>query len=369
MPAGVAAAVVVAVAVGVSAAPDTRATLDSARAAPSSEVVFAELSSAVGVAIVERGAESRLLVTHGRRWRDVTPPGVRGKLRHATFADAEHGWAVAYDCVGEGVRVHRTRDGGRSWHRSGAVTFVGCSAGSRAEAGFLDARRGWLVRIDLAGGFAELHRTTDGGGTWSRARELPYPAEVAFRTSEEGWLGRSEFRHRNVQRLLATDDGGRTWKPRTLALPPRYGADVPLYDLPAFFGPRAVLPVTLGTGRRAAVAFYVTADGGATWRLRAVRRTGGLPRSRAGFAVYAPTSIVSPSVWWLVGRRAVVRTRDGGRTWTRTPHSLPAGRSVRVTAATAQRAWATVCCPGETLKLYSTSNGGQSWFELEPRGT
>jgi photosystem II stability/assembly factor-like uncharacterized protein len=325
-----------------------------------------------GYAVVSHDYGGRVYLTRdGRSWRDATPPGLEGVVEDTVFLDERRGWVVSSDCVGSaGVAVHRTGDGGRTWSSSRRVTFIGCHAGARAKLEVLDGRRAWLADGDPAAPYAELWRTLDGGATWSRVsgrQRFPYLGLVRFLDGRHGWLGRNEFVHR--QRPYETRDAGRTWRPRSLALPKAWRAADALYDVPTFFGTRGVLPVTLVARGRAAVAFYATADAGGRWSLAAVRAL----RFRRGpadnpVARYVPTSVSSPDVWWIVGGRlgrVVEHTRDGGRSWTtHVARSLPASRSSAVSATSERVAWLTAYSVRGGSALFATADGGRSWRRL-----
>jgi photosystem II stability/assembly factor-like uncharacterized protein len=337
--------------------------------APARELGVARLESrSLGLATVRIGRSGHLLRTRdgGRHWQDVTPPRIAGVIDDWAW-DGRRGWVVTGDCVGNGgVVVHRTTDGGRTWLPSPRLGSISCAAGSRVALEFAGSRHGWLVHVELVAGRAELRRTTDGGRSWSRARPLPLPGEVRFRTLRDGWLARGDLR--DGQALFATRDGGRTWARQTVALPARHRYAQPLYGLPTFIGPSGVLPVTLLARARTAVAFYTTADGGRTWRLRAVRRIALGRDPRNPFAKPAPTAITGPRSWWLISGRDLTRidvTGDGGRTWRPLPAGLPPSRFADISAFD-RAGWITTTRRGGHRRLFATTDAGHTWRELHP---
>jgi photosystem II stability/assembly factor-like uncharacterized protein len=129
-----------------------------------------------------------------------------------------------------------------------------------------------------------------------------------------------------------------------------------------------VLPVDLQRGGRAAVVFYVTGDGGRTWRVGSRRPvTFRLTKPRSPFPRYVPVSVASPTAWWVVSgeaKRTVHVTSDGGRRWSvrRLPvavRMLPV-RAVSIAAADARRAWVTA-----EAGLLATTDAGRSWRRVE----
>jgi photosystem II stability/assembly factor-like uncharacterized protein len=78
-------------------------------------------------------------------------------------------------------------------------------------------------------------------------------------------------------------------------------------------------------------------------------------------------SAVSPLVAWASGSAGtILRTVDGGRTWTRT---APAGTTTLdfrdIQAFDAQRAVALSIGPGDSSRVYRTDDGGKSWQQTQ----
>jgi photosystem II stability/assembly factor-like uncharacterized protein len=288
-----------------------------------------------------------------RTWRDVTPPRLRSSVIDVVFINARTGWVVTNDCTAGRASVHRTSDGGRTWART-PVKPTNCAAGSRLELSFLDSKHGWLVRIYENGNQTGLDRTVDGGRVWAHGG-VPVKGSVVFRTTRQGFAARPDFRGWG---LLLTSDGGRTWRRHALAAPPGWTGAAVAPDRPSFFGRDGVLPADLVLGKRRAVAFYLTHDGGRTWQAGPVRRVG-LPITRDSnpFVFYAPVSVPRASTWWLAPTgRTIAVTTDGGRHWRL--ERRPKGTTL--TAADGRHAWLS----GDGL--FRTSDGGGSWHRLTP---
>ena len=126
---------------------------------------------------------------------DVVEPG-DVVLYAATFADAEHGWAV-----GEFGVILATTDGGSTWHPQTSpieTSLFGVS--------FADAQRGWAVGIE-----STLLTTTDGGTSWQKtAVETPKGFAIALYDVQVrgnyGWaVGNNGY-------LLNSKDAGATWQ-------------------------------------------------------------------------------------------------------------------------------------------------------------
>jgi photosystem II stability/assembly factor-like uncharacterized protein len=343
------------------------AALAASASAPPPRVVLARLvTSSFGFVVTSTGSRTRLLAGDGRSWRDITPPHVRFQPEDLVFVDRNHGWFATNDCAADRALVHRTSDGGGTW-AAAHVLSTNCAAGSALALSFLDRRHGWLVRTIENGPGAQLASTVDGGRTWSPSRDLPLIGRVAFRSRRDGWLGRSDFRA--LPNLFVTADGGRTWRPRTLPLPSGWRRARALTDVPTFFGARGVLPVTLFTPRRSGVAFYVTGDGGRSWRAESVRSVGFRTLLRTNpFPRYVPTSVASPRDWWAVvgiTRPRVLVTSDAGRHWRASrPPALARAWFARVDAVTSTSAWLILGMRAGRTQLLATDDGGRSWRRL-----
>jgi hypothetical protein len=81
-----------------------------------------------------------------------------------SFLSPEIGWVA--ELTSDGVGVHRTADGGRTWKQSQLPTPP--SPDKIADLFFLDRNHGWLVTWHSPAG-SYVFTTTDGGETWKRA--------------------------------------------------------------------------------------------------------------------------------------------------------------------------------------------------------
>jgi photosystem II stability/assembly factor-like uncharacterized protein len=307
------------------------------------------------------------LTSDGRSWREVTPPRMPVQFEDALFLDPAHGWVVSNDCAAGRAFVYRTTDGGRSW-RSAAVRSTNCAAGSRLDPTFSDRKHGWILDVYANGNPPyPFSRTLDGGATWREiGRGAPVAGAISAGASGEVWLARSDFAA--PQQLYVTRDGGHTWRRRVLPPPVGWSGARLSPDTPTFCGEHGVLPVTLARENRVAVAFYLTSDGGKTWRLRSVRT---VEFSRPGlnnpFVRYVPTSIASPTAWWIGGGRtrpSVAVTADAGNTWhVYSRSSLPQAATWNISAADSEHAWLTTSTLDKHA-LYATGDGGRTWRRL-----
>jgi photosystem II stability/assembly factor-like uncharacterized protein len=171
--------------------------------------------------------------------------------RVALDIDNDTIWHIAF-----GGTFLRSTDRGKTWEHISQMPH----GGHVEYVSFADEMNGWAVSTEQRTFFA----TTDGGSTWNK---LPLPADFGrvasaqLRTSQEGYLLDTRGN------LFISRDGGSTWETRTLSLPE--GQVIPDQNHTAalrFLDEKNGL-VALNTigGGKATVYVLRTADGGATW--------------------------------------------------------------------------------------------------------
>ena len=263
--------------------------------------VYPDLSPFAGAPLVSLGAEAAvaagtasdpagILVTAdgGHTWKQVgrVPDGLVLAL---SFADAQHGWALARRprAPGGTLRLWATGDGGATW--TAPSPGLGQRRWSLGALSFVDDRTGFASGDD-----GKLLLTRDGGATFTAvARLRPMVAALAFADSENGWalpMGAP---------VRTTADGARTWEDLKLPAAPRaialrsggYG-----WVLGDDCSHRPCTPLLF---------MFTSTDGGRTW----VRYELGdlLPQSIS----LAPDGLHA----WLTAIQGRFVTADGGRTW------------------------------------------------------
>jgi photosystem II stability/assembly factor-like uncharacterized protein len=276
-------------------------------------------------------AVSSVFVGHsGWFWGNPAPQG--NTLRAIAFV-GERGYAV-----GDFGTVLRTDDGGTSW--AGLTT------------GFTVPLR--VVRVItpesiVVGGGCVVRRSDDGGASF---KKLPWSASedrcgskirsLHFASSDVGYLLLANGR------VLRTQDGGRTWSVRTAV--PDSKAAVPGSTLQVsdiwFTGLNTGFVVT-GDG-----AIYRTGDGGTSWSPVAV----------------APQHLDSlyftdPGTGYAAGGTSLMKTIDGGFTWSRQGAVLSPSSLASVSCADALRCVATT---RDGHRLVRTADGGANWYSVSP---
>ncbi|HEX6132707.1 MAG TPA: M20/M25/M40 family metallo-hydrolase [Longimicrobiales bacterium] len=229
--------------------------------------------------------------------------------------------------AGRGGWYTVTTDGGATWRAdsvpgAGGLFFTGAWA--------RDGRTAYLLGTSFDGGLARIYRTDDGGARWT----------VQWESTEEG-VFMDALRCWSADHCVAYGDpvggalvivrttDGRTW------------SRVPVHSLPALLegeagfaasGTTLTLAGTslgwIGTGGGARARVWATRDGGASWSAVDTPLPG---NSTSGiFGIAFRDSLNGAAVGGDYQRRTeaqqnVIRTSDGGRTWSTSGASLPHG--------------------------------------------
>ncbi len=163
---------------------------------------------------------------------------------------------------------------------------------------WIGASDGWAV-----GAAGTVLRTTDGGMTWSvqdpqTARDL---TGVSFVSTSNGWaVGLSGT-------IRSTSDGGSSWATQTVGTSASFRS--------VSFA-NANIGVAVGDQGTSTSTIQFTSNGGVTWRAAATTSTVGL----------TSVHMVSATTGWAVGGAGVIlRTVDGGASWTVRPSPTVAG--------------------------------------------
>lgn len=241
---------------------------------------------------------------------------------------------------------------------------------------FPDAKHGWIMANveGFAGSEAlDLYRTSDAGRTWSLVAAtatptgtpgpLPFAGDkvgLTFRDDRTGWLA-------CTCGLLRTDDGGRNWIGQALALPSSGGEANPFeFFPPTFFGPIAgIFVLDRDEVAPTGLLVYRTQDGGATWQAGTTLAT----------TPYAPNSLAYGGfVWdfadaadgWVVQAGRLFVTADSGVTWRPVATTTKLFDVWQLDMLTTRLGWA-VQYDARRGQLLRTDDGGRTWTALSPR--
>lgn len=229
------------------------------------------------------------------------------------------------------TRLLRSRNGGRDWVTEGAGTFIGPT---------LSVAFGSDGVLAVASSSAGIFRTSD-GKTWQRAQapDGAAPAHAILSSPE-----RDVFHAAGPQGVYVSRDGGQKWE--------RSGADLPR---------QAPSALAIGIGSAATIAcvvggnLWTSRDGGRHWT-----QVGG-PWSAHG----VETVTIAPpgDGLWVVADDQVMRSADGGATWSRIGAALGAGdHAVNSIAVGADGKVMMVATHRGILR---SSDGGATWPRLE----
>ncbi|HSB67634.1 MAG TPA: hypothetical protein VLD65_13755, partial [Anaerolineales bacterium] len=223
-------------------------------------------------------------VDGGKTWVDRTPEGYQF-TDSGFFLDAQEAWLPIYLSDSNRFGLLHTSDGGQSW----AQYPQGPASGLH----FTDALNGWAVSGDVGAGnvYFSLSQTSDGGKTWVPIPVKPQspepflspgtlhlcnicndafyydPARLVIIYGDLGSMEPTGSVHMDVSFNL-----GNTWQSLDLPLPQGESAALVAPNSPVFFSDgQGVLPIHLlkmnpdGSFGEHRLAFYATADGGASW--------------------------------------------------------------------------------------------------------
>lgn len=250
----------------------------------------------------------------------------------------------------------------------------------------LDGRTGWAV-----GDRGVVWKTTDGGQSWTQ-QPTPTTARlncVRFEDSNNGWIAGEEWEaHTGLSRgvLLATTDGGETWKPAERMVLPGL-MRVGLFDRTrgwALARPNAVFPS----------GAFTTVDGGLNWtpldgaeihgwlcgdyarpgagavggqwgRIHAIQGHKLVPARTPAIGMRSVRDIhfAKGGSGWAVGDGGLVlRSTDGGQSWSAPAGRLPSGTDTLFDFRTVSAHGSKVWIAGEPGgRVLVSDNDGQSW--------
>jgi photosystem II stability/assembly factor-like uncharacterized protein len=323
----------------------------------------------------------------GAHWRTLAVPLTeRQSIANAFFLDARNGWLIVagpHDSVKLTAQfsILRTRDGGATWESSPLTHYTDCfnclvrgggdivSGGERDSLMFLNEREGWaqIDRTETMNSFrADLFHTTDGGATWLKLSSVFASGAFAFHTPRDGWQLGACCTGAPYQ-IQQTHDGGQTWQLVEFPDAP----DNQVIALPTFFDAAAgVLPVAIPDAQQqyvAQVAFYITRDGGQTWRVGTSFEP--QPVKSIVFPLGLSTfQAIDRDAWMLGLDRVVYQTANGGQSWRTVSNAAEPADFIRFMFANAAQGWGIALksnCDSSCALLLQTSDGGRGWRPID----
>jgi len=305
----------------------------------------------------------------GATWREAFTAPQDAVLWNTLFLDDATGWIIVSGA--SGVDIVRTTDSATTWQHS-AVTLPEGEPPTDGSLSFIDPQRGWLLlRLPSSSNSSRgaLFRTENGGRSWEGLATPPIAGQIRFVSKQDGWLVGGP----SGGTLFVTRDGGRSWSEVELTGNRESAAQHILYSLPHFTtASDGLLPVRIETPTSAAIALYVTNDGGRTWTQVGTDinvALGGGPSALANGTFFAAVT-GAKLVKFTPGHEAEVKVI------TPTSSRSPAPSAISLLSfADSQRGWiATVAvhCTGfkascwQENRLLSTHDGAVSFVEITP---
>ncbi|NIN72169.1 MAG: oxidoreductase [Gemmatimonadetes bacterium] len=287
--------------------------------------------------------------------------GTTAEFRGLSAASGDVVWAG-----GRGGVFARTVDGGATW---AVDTVDGASTLFFIDAHAVDASTAYLLGTDFEGGEARIYKTTDGGSTWTLQYRDTTPGVffdgmafwdaahgVAFSDPLDGGL-----------LIVTTNDGARWSRVPQENVPPALpgeGGFAASGTAVAVYGSDHVW---IGTGGGTVARVYRSSDRGRTWQVAETPLPSG---PTAGiFGIAFRDSLNGVAVGGDYTQRTepganVIRTADGGLSWTSAASSLPAGcrygatyvpgTRAQVLAATGPSGWGLSRDDGATWTVVDT---------------
>lgn len=220
-----------------------------------------------------------------------------------------------------------------------------------------------------SGGDGTILRSTDGGATW-RARPIPDTATLDFRDIDavsENVACALSIGPGEASRIYRTADGGAHWQLQFANRDPKI-----FLDAMAFKGERGF---AIGDAVDGVFVILRTDDGGRTWvRVASERLPPALPGEGAFAASGTNVAMRGDRVWIATGAGRVLRSTDGGGSWTIAQTPLPAGPSAGIFSIAFRDDRHGVIVGGDYRReqaadanVATTSDGGVTWT-LASRG-
>lgn len=239
--------------------------------------------------------------------------------------------------VGNGGLVFSTSDGGATW-----VRRQNGSGETVHKIVAIDSQRAWAAMED-----GEIMKTTDGGRFWTRQKVYVGSSDadatiagIAFPNNQNGWASiRGRIGTPGVPSILKTTNAGEDWQDVNNA--PAHNS----WALDTFDGQTIVSVGFEGGG----APIVRSTDGGQTWTYTVY----------PGSSIIRDVDMVSPDVGFMAAGSRILKSTDGFATWTTIQDG---GNWFDVSFVDANNGWALGASPTNSLtELWHTSNGGATW--------
>lgn len=304
-------------------------------------------SSAKQVEYVSTGNQEALSFVHGSAINSANIDELsEGSLMRLMSppVQSDVGWITGFPADGYGVILH-TIDGGKNWTRQGSPNTIPDVELTDVRA--IDAYSAWAV-----GGnnnhYGVILRTVDGGKTWIRRGA---PGSVPDFSSQG--IGAVDSKIAWVVggsgTIIHTEDGGKTWVQQTS------NTNAPLYRVAVVDRYNAWI---VGNVDNIGTVVLRTSDGGLTWT-----RQGNASTFKA-VPLIEVTAADNKTAWAVGHNTTIFKTMDGGASWQIQMDKGDGYDMNSVCAIDEYNAWAA----RDYGLVYWTSDGGKTWNEQNPNG-
>lgn len=229
--------------------------------------------------LIAVGEAGRVLTRHAgsARWR------IRATLGSADLAAVQVIGAGEVLAVDTGGLIHRSADGGGTWSAFPSAP----PALAATDLQFTSGLEGWVIGWGFSG--AALFRTVDGGASWTPVPDFQGPFVAVDFAGAAGWAAAE------TGVLWRTTDGGATWSEHQLP-----GDASTLRDLDFW---NADIGYAVGTAGWAARS----TDGGVTWQT--------LPTPDAGHVITDLALLGADELWASTASGVLLHSATGGADW------------------------------------------------------
>ncbi len=302
------------------------------------------------------------MTTSPSKWRPTNAPLASSRTDDIWFLDPLTGWAV-----NSNGHILMTANGGESWTRQfSADVYLRC-------VGFANRDKGWVGALSRQ---KRLFHTEDGGATWKRVENVPDTAPVFVCgmsvVNESVVYASGTNEPEEAARMMKTVDGGATWTAWEMGEHATLLVDC-FFTSPErgwVVGGKASVPNPTRDDVKPVVLF--TEDGGQTWTNRVADIQDEFPFGEWGWKIFFLTDLIGFVSLENFNAGAILKTTDGGVTWSRHPINDPQGNAnlEGVGFADADHGWVGGW-GDESFDSGSSSetlNGGNNWLDANQIG-
>lgn len=302
------------------------------------------------------------------KWRKTNAPVASSRTDDIWFVNPQTGWAVNSD-----GNIVNTTDGGDSWvvQHSAPFTYLRC-------VGFANANVGWVGSLTRS---RRLFHTVDGGAHWELVSPLPAGAPVKICgmsvVNDKIVYCSGTNEPRDFPRMMKTVNGGATWTAWEMS--DHASILIDCYFVDALHGwtvgGKSDEPTPTSRDKLKPVVLE-TIDGGLTWTNRLAGQEAEFPLGEWGWKIQFLDDKVGFVSLENFSAAAILKTTDGGQSWTRLKVNDPQGNVnlEGVGFIDEQRGWVGGWGPGgfgsgsPSGFSSATTDGGQTWADANEIG-